>query len=416
LIRTLRFVSLKTGERLRVAALGAPAGRYAAAIRRFLDHKGQPWLAHVDLANQDRVGRLRTTYYVGLLGRAIVGNVMIVDDGRVGILGHVFTDPPHRRKGICQHLMAAAVEGFRAAGGRALSLGTGYRSPPYWRYHSFGFRGVERRLAASRSQFRTRRNCIRPPGGRRQRPHARRDPARRPVPLLRSRRLAASRSQFRTRRNCVRPPGGRPRLAPQTPAPEHWGARGGRNVETRNPNVEAMPKSEYRMGRKRGRRQFPFRDSGIRISAFLRHSDFDFRISGFISLPPSWLPDLPDPAGEAGGQNPEAGGRAPRPSGLVPPASGLVPPAALLRRDPRWPGAIHTLDLFVHPNFQGTEPRLLSSLKLPKAAKIQAYLDRPSASRARALADFGFRREATLRRQIARRDPPVDALVYSLFT
>jgi len=143
MIRTLRTVRLKSGERLRVAAITAPAGRYARAIRRFLDHKGEPWLTHVERANRDDVDDLRTIYYVGLLERRIVGNVMIVGDGRAGILGHVFTDPAQRRKGICTHLMAAAVEDFRASGALAMSLGTGYDSPPYHIYAAFGFQGVE---------------------------------------------------------------------------------------------------------------------------------------------------------------------------------------------------------------------------------------------------------------------------------
>ncbi len=142
MIRTIRFVRLKTGERLRVAALKAPAGRYAAAIRKFLEHKGQPWLMHVDMANEGRTDSLNTTYYVGLFGGAIVGNVMIVDDGRAGILGHVFTAPEHRRKGIAQTLVAAATQDFAARGGLAMGLGTGFDSPAYWIYHRAGFRGV----------------------------------------------------------------------------------------------------------------------------------------------------------------------------------------------------------------------------------------------------------------------------------
>jgi hypothetical protein len=68
---------------------------------------------------------------------------MIVGDGRAGILGHVFTRPDQRRRGICTHLMAAATDDFRASGALAMSLGTGYDSPPYHIYARFGFRGVE---------------------------------------------------------------------------------------------------------------------------------------------------------------------------------------------------------------------------------------------------------------------------------
>lgn len=143
MIRTLRHVQLKTGERLRVAALVPPDRTWGRAIRRFLDHKGQPWLTHIERANRGEVDALQTTYFIGLLGRRIAGNVMIVGDGRAGILGHVFTCPDHRRKGICTHLMAAATTAFREAGALVLTLGTGYNSPPYHIYASFGFRGVE---------------------------------------------------------------------------------------------------------------------------------------------------------------------------------------------------------------------------------------------------------------------------------
>lgn len=143
MIRTIGHVKLKGGERMRVAALVPPDRTYGRAIRRFLGHKGQPWLTHVEQANRGEVDALETRYFIGLLGRRIVGNVMIVGDGRAGILGHVFTRPDHRRKGVCTHLMAAATDAFRDGGALVLTLGTGYDSPPYHIYASFGFRGIE---------------------------------------------------------------------------------------------------------------------------------------------------------------------------------------------------------------------------------------------------------------------------------
>ncbi|MFW6161471.1 MAG: GNAT family N-acetyltransferase [Planctomycetota bacterium] len=143
MIRTLDRITLKTGDRLRVAALVPPDRTYGPAIRRFLDHKGQPWLTHIDRANRGEVDALQTTYFIGLLRRRIVGNVMIVGDGRAGILGHVFTHPDYRRQGVCMRLMAAAVDAFHRSDALVLTLGTGYDSPPYHIYASFGFRGVE---------------------------------------------------------------------------------------------------------------------------------------------------------------------------------------------------------------------------------------------------------------------------------
>jgi hypothetical protein len=67
---------------------------------------------------------------------------MTVEARGVGILGHVYTRPEHRRQGIATQLMAAQMEDFLRRGGRILTLGTGYDTPPYWIYHSFGFRSV----------------------------------------------------------------------------------------------------------------------------------------------------------------------------------------------------------------------------------------------------------------------------------
>src|SRR5437588_11121316 len=59
------------------------------------------------------------------------------------MLGHVFTRPEQRRKGIASAVMARQMENLRKRGGRVLLLGTGFESPAYWIYHSFGFRSLK---------------------------------------------------------------------------------------------------------------------------------------------------------------------------------------------------------------------------------------------------------------------------------
>jgi len=325
MFRTLHHATLKSGERLRVARLEAPAGRYATAIRRLLEHKGQPWMSHVDLANRGEVDALRTTYTVGLLGSRFVGNVMIVGDGRAGILGHVFTDPAHRREDICRHLMAAAVDGFRHTGGLALCLGTGYESPPYRIYRSFGFRGIE--PGSGHMLFESR------PGD-----------------------LARYFAPAPVRVTDVRW--------------EHWA---GLSLLTMQPVGDAIRSVAYGI----------FGPVGCE-GAFLRLQ----------------------------AQRAEAGAKA---KALVT-SGGSVVGAAILQRDARWPGHVHILDLFVHPNFHGTEELLLRAVGLPRRAKIQAYVDRPSTRRAAALRRQGFRHEATLQRHLLRRGRRHDVLVYSRHT
>lgn len=324
MIRTVRRAALKTGERLRVAAVAAPAGRYAKAIRALLAHKGQPWLLHVDLANRGLTDRLRTTYYVGFVGRDLAGNVMIVDDGRVGILGHVFTSPAHRRKGVCRELMAAALDGFRAGGGRVLTLGTGFESPAYWIYHSFGFRSV----AAGSGH------------------------------MLLEMQPGAVEAQFAP---------GRARVADARW--HHW------------PGLSLLflqPRGDW-----------------LRVFScgVMGQEDFEGR---FLDL--------------------QRHREARRAQAKVLVARGRVVGAAILQRDLRWPGSVYDLGFFVHPSFRGEEGALLRSLRLPRPAKIQAYVERPSRSRAAALRAAGFSLEATLRGQITGGARPRDVHIFCLIT
>ena len=67
---------------------------------------------------------------------------MTVESHGIGILGHVFTRPERRRQGIISHVMERQMDHFRARGGQALTLGTGFERPPYWIYRGFGFRNL----------------------------------------------------------------------------------------------------------------------------------------------------------------------------------------------------------------------------------------------------------------------------------
>ena len=135
-------VPLRSSENLEIGVVTTPEDEFGAAIQELLNHKGPDWLFHIRAALQGETGLLETRFYVGLLAGVPVGNVMTVEVKGVGILGHVFTLPEHRRKGICQAIMKRLMEHFRERGGQILLLGTGYESPAYWIYHSFGFRSL----------------------------------------------------------------------------------------------------------------------------------------------------------------------------------------------------------------------------------------------------------------------------------
>lgn len=139
--KKLSIQPLKTGESMEIGLVSAPDEAYADRIAAFLEHKGDPWNGHIAKALKEALDELETRFYVGKLGETIIANIMTVEYNRTGILGHVYTHPEHRRKGACKLLMAEQMKDFRTRGGLLL-LGTGYDSPPYWIYHSFGFRSL----------------------------------------------------------------------------------------------------------------------------------------------------------------------------------------------------------------------------------------------------------------------------------
>lgn len=134
--------TLRTGEPVELGIVLGPDAEHAEQIKPFLAHKGGVWNWQVEKSLHEPLDLLETRYHVAKLGGQIICNVMTVEYGRTGILGHVFTKPEQRRKGACDLVMEVAMNHFRERGGGVLLLGTGFNSPPYWIYHSFGFRSV----------------------------------------------------------------------------------------------------------------------------------------------------------------------------------------------------------------------------------------------------------------------------------
>ena len=133
---------LKTDERMEVGVITAPDERHAEEVKQFLGHKGGNWEWHIERCVIESLDALETRFYVGKVDGSIITNIMTVEHQGIGILGHVFTMPKQRRKGACKGVMAYQMEDFRQRNGRALYLGTGYNSHPYYIYHSFGFESV----------------------------------------------------------------------------------------------------------------------------------------------------------------------------------------------------------------------------------------------------------------------------------
>lgn len=135
--------TLKSGEKLRVGCVLGPCLEYVERLVSFLGHKGGLWVWHIEKALKEPLEGLESRFYIGEIGDTLVGNICTFESASVGILGHVFTHPGHRRKGICQALMRGVMEDFRRRGGKILTLSTGYDSPAYHIYASFGFRSIQ---------------------------------------------------------------------------------------------------------------------------------------------------------------------------------------------------------------------------------------------------------------------------------
>ena len=135
-------VTLRTNERMEVGMITAPDAPHAEEVKQFLGHKPGSYKWHIERCVTEGLDALETRFYVGKLEGRVITNIMTVEYEGIGILGHVFTIPNQRRKGACKGVMGYQMEDFRQRTGRALYLGTGYNSHPYYIYASFGFESV----------------------------------------------------------------------------------------------------------------------------------------------------------------------------------------------------------------------------------------------------------------------------------
>jgi GNAT superfamily N-acetyltransferase/RimJ/RimL family protein N-acetyltransferase len=130
---------LNNGQNLTIALVQGPDTDWIERIVPFLSHKGEPWAWQIQQTLTAGIEPLEARYYIGLIDDSVAGNICTFTYRGTGILGHVFTSPSHRRKGVCAAIMTTLFEDFRAKNGRSLVLGTGYDSPAWHIYKRFGF-------------------------------------------------------------------------------------------------------------------------------------------------------------------------------------------------------------------------------------------------------------------------------------
>lgn len=132
---------LKDGTPVDLRLVMPPEPCWADRMHCFLRHKGLPWQIHWLRAFDGACDDLETRFYLLTVDGEPVSNVMTVETGGVGILGHVFTRTRWREKGAASILMRAATDDFARRDGTVLYLYTEYDSMPWRLYGKFGFEG-----------------------------------------------------------------------------------------------------------------------------------------------------------------------------------------------------------------------------------------------------------------------------------
>lgn len=144
MVTEMEMVTIKSGEQLQIIRVAGPDAEWKEPIIKTLQHKGEPCVSTIQMTLEQPLEGVQCYYYLGLLDGKIASNITTAEapEVGVGILGHVFTNPSHRRKGICTALMETVTSDFTGRGGGAMTLGTGYDSPAYHIYHRFGFASI----------------------------------------------------------------------------------------------------------------------------------------------------------------------------------------------------------------------------------------------------------------------------------
>lgn len=136
-------VMLKSGEQVELGLVKGPDLEWVNRIEGdLLAHKGQPWRWGNRIMLEQDLG-VDAFFYVLHRDGEPFSNVMTIEYDGIGILGHVFTKPEDRRQGAASAIFQELMAHFEARKGQAMILGTGYDSPPYHIYKSFGFEGLE---------------------------------------------------------------------------------------------------------------------------------------------------------------------------------------------------------------------------------------------------------------------------------
>jgi len=120
-----------------------PAPARWPAIQELLRHKGEPWLTDLERRFVTGVPGAQDAYAVLPAGGPLLASACINKCGDVGVLGHCFTRPEHRRRGYARQLVETLLSWFDMTGGKWLFLGTTTELDEGL-YRKFGFAPLRR--------------------------------------------------------------------------------------------------------------------------------------------------------------------------------------------------------------------------------------------------------------------------------
>ena len=140
MFRNLGVEQDREGKEVVIAVLESPDPEKVKSYVEFLGHKGDIWTWQLEQLFGGATGKLISRIYAALDAKGkLQSAIMTAEAFSLGILGHVYTHPAHRRKGLCRLLFRFLLADFERRGGKALHLGTGYQSLAYRIYESVGF-------------------------------------------------------------------------------------------------------------------------------------------------------------------------------------------------------------------------------------------------------------------------------------
>lgn len=132
-------LSIDQDTRLAVVVVELPDPTWGPAILDALEHKERIYLEHLEASQAGSTDGLTARFYVGTHDDEIVSLFMVVSSGRYGILGHVYTVPEFRRRGISSRLLDVGLDEEERRGVTEISLGVAPDSTASRIYERHGF-------------------------------------------------------------------------------------------------------------------------------------------------------------------------------------------------------------------------------------------------------------------------------------